>query len=165
MTIKRRVFYSFHFARDAWRASQVREMGVLEGNEPASDNDWEDVKKGGDTAIKSWINSQLKGRTCAVVLIGSQTASRRWINYEIKKAWDFGMGVVGIYINHLRDKQGRQSTKGCNPFYHIKTEGKPFSNIVKDYNPPSSISTKVYEHIQYNIAGWIEEAIKIRKSQ
>jgi hypothetical protein len=27
----RKVFYSFHYMPDAWRASQVRNMGVVEG--------------------------------------------------------------------------------------------------------------------------------------
>ena len=52
----RKVFYSFHYVPDAWRASQVRNMGVMEGNQPASDNDWESIKKKGDAAIKSWID-------------------------------------------------------------------------------------------------------------
>ncbi len=47
----RRVFYSFNYAEDAWRASQVRNMGVVEGNRPATDNEWQDVSKGGDSAI------------------------------------------------------------------------------------------------------------------
>lgn len=31
---KRQVFYSFHYENDAWRAGQVRNIGVLEGNFP-----------------------------------------------------------------------------------------------------------------------------------
>ena len=51
----RRAFYSFHYAPDAWRASTVRNIGAIEGNRPATDNDWEAVKRGGDDAIKRWI--------------------------------------------------------------------------------------------------------------
>lgn len=43
----RKVFYSFHYKPDNWRASQVRNIGAVEGNKPASDNDWEEVVKGG----------------------------------------------------------------------------------------------------------------------
>ena len=43
-----RVFYSFHYKPDASRASQVRNIGAVEGNQPASDNDWETVTGGGD---------------------------------------------------------------------------------------------------------------------
>ena len=51
----RRVFYSFHYELDNWRASIVRNIGSIEGNRPATDNDWETVKKGGDKAIENWI--------------------------------------------------------------------------------------------------------------
>ena len=30
----RRTFYSFHYKPDNWRAAQVRNMGVIEGNRP-----------------------------------------------------------------------------------------------------------------------------------
>lgn len=36
----RRVFFSFHYKPDNWRAAQVRNAGVVEGNTPVSDNDW-----------------------------------------------------------------------------------------------------------------------------
>lgn len=36
---KRQVFYSFHFKNDSWRAGQVRNIGVVEGNTPVSSND------------------------------------------------------------------------------------------------------------------------------
>lgn len=41
----RRVFFSFHYRKDSWRASQIRNMGVVDGNKPASDNDWEKIKE------------------------------------------------------------------------------------------------------------------------
>ena len=82
----RRVFFSFHYKPDNWRASKVRNIGKLEGNTPASDNGWETVTKGGDGAIRKWIDDQMRGRSCVVVLVGSKTAGRKWINYEIQKA-------------------------------------------------------------------------------
>jgi len=82
----RRAFYSFHYAPDNWRASQVRNMGVIEGNTPATDNDWESIKKGGDAAIQKWIDDQMDGKSVAIVLIGANTAGRKWIKYEIKKS-------------------------------------------------------------------------------
>ena len=78
--MKRKVFYSFHYKPDNWRASQVRNIGKVEGNSPASDNDWEEVTKDGDDAIQKWIDDQLKGRGCTVVLIGNKTAGRKWID-------------------------------------------------------------------------------------
>ena len=101
--MKRRVFYSFHYEADNWRAAQVRNIGAIKGNRPATDNDWEAVKRGGDAAIRRWIAGQMHGRSCTVVLVGTNTANRKWINYEIVESWKQGMGVVGIHVHGLRD--------------------------------------------------------------
>jgi len=61
----------------------VRNIGFIEGSKPVSADAWEDVKKGGDTAIEKWIVDQLDGRSCAVVLVGSETANRKWVIHEI----------------------------------------------------------------------------------
>ena len=41
----RRSFFSFHYEPDASRAAQVRNMGMVDGNNPVSDNDWETITK------------------------------------------------------------------------------------------------------------------------
>lgn len=158
----RRAFYSFHYKPDNWRASKVRNMGVIEGNRPASDNDWETVTKGGDAAIQRWIDNQLSGKSVAVVLIGANTAGRKWIKYEIKKAWADNKGVLGIYVHNIEDRDGNQSTKGSNPFDDFTISGKSMSSVVKAYDPPYSTSSYVYNHIKDNLADWIEKAIEIR---
>ena len=75
--MKRRSFFSFHYKPDAWRAAQVRNMGMVDGNNPVSDNDWETITQGGDAKIKKWIADQLDGRSCTIVLVGSNTAGRK----------------------------------------------------------------------------------------
>ena len=50
----RKSFYSFHYKPDNWRAATVRNIGAIDGNKPATDNEWESVTKGGDDAIKRW---------------------------------------------------------------------------------------------------------------
>jgi hypothetical protein len=160
--VARRVFFSFHYKADNWRAAQVRNMGVVEGNPPLSDNDWEEVKKGGDEAIAKWINDQLYGRSCTIVLVGERTAGRKWIKYEIKKSWEYGKGLVGICIHNLKDQNGEQAKKGRNPFDDFSVDGKPLSEIVKLYDPPYTRSDYVYDYIKQHISDWVEEAIRIR---
>lgn len=160
----RRVFFSFHYKDDNWRASQVRSMGIVEGDPPLTDNDWEAVKRGGDPAIERWIKGQLSGKSCAVVLIGSETAGRKWIDYEITEAWNSQKGVLGIYIHRLKDRFGAQATKGENPFSGF-TYGPlrtPLTNVVKTYDPPYWSSSDVYKYISQNIASWVEDAISVR---
>ena len=160
----RRVFYSFHYAPDSWRAAMVRNIGSIEGNSPASDNDWEAVKRGGDAAIKRWIAGQMNYRSCTVVLVGTNTANRKWVNHEIVKSWNDGMGIVGIYIHGLEDMNGRTSYKGKDPFSFIthNTSDKPLSSIVKCYDPAGRSSRERYDWISRHLANAIEEAIRIR---
>lgn len=159
---KRQVFFSFEFNKDAWRAGQVRNMGKVDESSTFSDNDWEEVKEKTDSKIKEWIDSQLAMRSCLVVLVGSTTSGRKWINYEIKKAYELKKGIVGIYIHGLKDKDGNQTIKGNNPFNQIfiPNSNKLLSEYVKCYDTPYKSSNYVYDNIKENIENLIEEAIK-----
>lgn len=162
----RKCFYSFHYQPDNWRVSKIRNIGKVEGNKPASDNDWETVTGGGDKKIKEWIQSQMKGRSCTVVLAGAKTANRKWINYEISESWNKGMGVLVIHIHNIEDVNGKQCSKGANPLYYItfKDTQNRLSTVAKAYDPPRTTSKGVYNYISDNIEDWIEEAIQIRKN-
>jgi hypothetical protein len=164
VAMARKIFFSFHYKPDNWRVSQVRNIGAIEGNKPASDNDWESVTGGGDAAIEKWIADQMSGRSCSVVMIGAGTAGRKWINYEIVKTWNDGKGIFGIHIHNLKDSDGKQSARGSNPFtgVTIKNGQTKLSDVVKVYEPPYTTSTDVYDYIKTNIESWIEAAIKIR---
>ena len=107
-----KVFYSYHHKLDQWRAAQIREAAPVEGNMPVSDPEWDKVTEDGEFATERWINAQLFGRSCLVVLIGPATAGRKWIDYEINKAWIDNKGVVGIYVHNLKDRLGNQSEIG-----------------------------------------------------
>ncbi|MGN6507662.1 MAG: TIR domain-containing protein [Tepidisphaeraceae bacterium] len=158
----RHAFYSFHYKPDCSRAAQVRNIGAVDGNKPASDNDWESIKSRGDAAIEKWIDDQLYGRSCAVVLIGANTANRKWIDYEIEAAWKAKKGVLGVYIHNLKDLDGKQSLKGSNPFAGFNIGGTPLTSIVKTYDPPFSDSKQVYGYIANNLADWFDAAVAIR---
>jgi hypothetical protein len=156
------VFYSFHYKPDCSRAAQIRNMGVVDGNKPASDNDWETIAGRGDKAIEKWIDDQLHGKSCAIVLIGAATAGRKWIKHEIKTAWQSRKGLFGIHVHRLKNLDGDQSTKGANPFGELTLNGKPLSSIVKTYDPPYYDSREAYAYIKKNLESWIETAISIR---
>ena len=159
---KRQIFYSFHFGNDYWRTQIVRNIGAIEGNKPVSPAAWEEVKRNGPNAIRTWINNNMKMRSCVVVLVGEETANRQWVQYEITHAWETGKGVVGIYINNLRDKDGNKSYKGPDPFKKLQAEGR----LPKDvdfvcYDPDHS---SPYKDIEAHLSDLIEEAIAQRKA-
>lgn len=160
--VKRKVFYSFHYDKDVMRVQLIRNIGALEGNETVSVNRWEEVKRGGDLAIKRWIDENMANRTCLVVLVGEETANRKWVKYEIEKAWNEGKGIVGIYIHNINCARNGRCSKGKNPFDQFTfSNGSRMSSIVKCYEPTS---WDAYNSIKYNIDTWVEEAIHIRKT-
>jgi hypothetical protein len=132
----RRVFFSFYYERDNWRASQVRNSWVTKPDrESAGFWDaaaWEEVKKKGDDAIKQWIRKQMEGSTVTVVLIGAETASRPYVQYEIKYSWEKGNGLIGVYINNQQDQNLRTDVKGKDPFVELGWTGFKTYDWVND---------------------------------
>lgn len=157
----RRIFYSFHFDNDVMRVQLIRNIGSIEGNKPVTPNKWEEIKNTGTNKIKEWIEDNMKGKSCVVVLVGEDTANRKWVKYEIKKAWEDGKGLLGIYIHNLKCARNGYGKKGVNPFDQFTFEnGKKLSSLVKCYNPSSD---DTYNDIKNNIDSWIDDAIENRK--
>lgn len=154
-----RAFYSFHFANDVSRVGQVRNIGAVTGDQLVDDNSWEQVKKKGDDGIRDWINRQMAACDVVIVLVGAETASRKWVDYEIRRAWDTYKPVFGIRIHGLKNFQGQTSLAGKNPFDAVNlNSGAPLSNFVPLYNPSGSSSQEVYASIASNIESWIRSA-------
>ena len=155
----RRAFFSFHYENDVWRANVVRNSWVTKpGSEAAGfvdAADFEEVKKGGDGAIKRWIEKQLDGTSVTVVLIGAQTNQREYVKFELSKSYEKGNGLLGIYIHQIKDRNGNTSAKGSNHFGEIGKDksGNPvyFSSAYKTYD--------WVDNDGYNKLGdWIKEA-------
>lgn len=151
----KRTFFSFRYKNDNWRAAIVRNSWVCQGCEAAGFFDsaeWEEVKKKDDLKIKSWIDSQLKGTSVTVVLIGSDTYDKKWIDYEIISSYNKGNALLGIYVHNIKDSEGKTSLKGKNPFDKW------------DWSKVKSGKPKVYDWVKddgyNNISDWIDEASK-----
>lgn len=163
---KRQVFFSFEYNKDVWRAAQVRNMGKVSDSSTFSDNDWEEVKSKSNSDIEKWIDDQMAKRSCIVVLIGKTTSSRKWVKYEIEKAYELNKGIVGIYIHGLEDAEGNQTDKGANPFYSLYTnDGERLSKYVTCFESTYKTSKNVYNDISNNIEELIEDAISNKAPQ
>lgn len=152
------VFYSFHFDNDVMRVQQIRNIGSIEGNPPTSPNEWERLKRVGKRSVENWIDVNMKYKRCVIVLIGSQTSGRPWIEHEIIKAWNDGKALMGIYIHNLKCPRNGFDRKGRNPFDLIKfTDGRKMSSVVPCFEP---IPAYAYRDIAENISNWIQHAIQ-----
>lgn len=157
----RSTFVSFHYERDHARVQQVLQMGAIVGQKIVSGQDWEAVKRQGKAAVEKWIDDQMKGKSAVVVLVGAQTASRQWVDYEIRKAWNDRRPLVGIRIHRLKNLDKKTDTKGPNPFAGVKlTDGTTLDSRVTLHDPTGADSKAVYANIQNNLDTWVANAKK-----
>jgi hypothetical protein len=155
----RRVFFSFHYERDIWRASIVRNSWVTrDDREEAGFWDaslWEEAQKGGDEAIKRMINNGLENTSVTTVLIGAETFTRQWVIYEIIQSFKRGNGLLGIYIDGIEDRYGRKDVRGANALDHVQTtrDGQRvlLSRLFMTYD---WVAGNGYR----NMATWVEDA-------
>lgn len=157
----RRVFFSFHYENDVWRANIVRNSWITKlDRETAGFVDaaaFEEVKKGGDAAIKRWIDSQLSGTSVTAVLIGADTSNRDYIKYELEQSWKKGNGILAIYIHQLKDNDGNSSGKGdttFGPIFTNNTDDKKY--FYERFTTYDWINDDGYN----NLGKWVEDAAK-----
>lgn len=156
----RKVFFSFHHDLDVWRANQVRNHNVTKNDNAGYIDaaEWEKIEKQGETAVKSWIDDQLKGTSVTVVLIGAETSTRPFVRYELKQSWVKENGILGIHIHNLENQKGCTTTKGNTDFGIIfkdssNNAGKVFSEKFETYD-------WVNDNGFDNFGKWIEDAAK-----
>lgn len=157
----RYVYSSFHYA-DIWRANVVRKSGTVKavGTEIGfyDHSLWEKAKTQGDAAIQKLIDEGMAGAGVTIVLVGSETYSRKWVLYEIEKSHADGMGLLAVHINAIRDQAGNTHTSGPNPLDYVSVPGGLFgqqrlSDLYRTYD-------WIYDDGYNNAGTWIEEAAK-----
>jgi hypothetical protein len=140
----RRVFFSFHYRDDIFRVNVVRNSGVVLGTAAAGFQDaslWEKTEKKGTAAVKRLIDRGLEGTSVTCVLIGQNTAKRRFVAYEIQESVRKGNGLLGIHINSIKDKDGDTNFwRGAVPA------------ALEKYNAP------IYDWDRHSFGKWVEDA-------
>ena len=104
----RNVFFSFKYD-DVHRAMNVRNSNVIAGAIKSGfidKADFEAVERGGNQAIKNWIDGQLHGTSVTVVLVGANTDRSKWVKYEIDQSKARGNGIFTIDISKIADLKG-----------------------------------------------------------
>lgn len=155
-------FVSFHYQSDYWRVQQILRMGAIEGQEILPAQSWEQIKAKGKNAVQEWINKEMAYKGAVIVLIGSDTASREFVKYEIGRAWSIRKPMLGIRIHGLEDSGGNTSKPGLNPFsqFGFSDSSRTYADYVPVFDPAGANSKQVYASIQTNLDSWIAKGYK-----
>lgn len=153
----RRVFFSFHYANDVFRVDRVRTTWLASQPRFEDGSLWEKAATRDDTLLKRMIDRALEETSVTVILIGSETANRKYVAYEITQSLARGHGLLGVYIHQLPDATGHRATKGPNPLDKLTAPGTG-----------AALSTHfdtfdwVDDDGQRNLGRWIEAAARKR---
>lgn len=156
----RNVFYSFHYSKDINRVMVVRNRWVTQGGQAISGiidhATFETIQRQGDKAVHNWIDKQLQGTSVTVVLIGEETLSRPFVQYEICESIKRGNAIIGVYINEIKDMRTGLTTKPCSSHTiigHYQDNSPAYFDKICDgiynYNLNNG-----YE----NLGNWVEKA-------
>lgn len=157
----RRVFFSFHYDNDINRSMIVRNSWVTQGKEAAGFIDkaeFEIIKRQGDSSVKRWIDRQLNGTSVTIVLVGSETLKRPFVQYEILQSIIRGNAVIGLDISDIKDLITQRTSQRGN-----------MHTVIGHYNDgrPAYFDSQcdgIYNYVTQdgyrNLGSWIEAAAR-----
>lgn len=96
-----------HYSKDDKYVQSLKERlskaGMKIRNYSVDSTKHTDGRRPSDAAIIRALNIRIKACSTFVCLIGPDTHSRPWVNYEIRKAFQEGKRVIGIYTHGNKD--------------------------------------------------------------
>jgi hypothetical protein len=121
--VARRTFFSFHYKPDVTRAWVVRNSWVTKLAQGERDDAgffdssvFEAAQRESDEVLKRFLREGLKNTTVTCVLVGSETALRRWVRYEIFQSFMRGNGLLAVRVHSIPGFNKLPSPAGSNPF-------------------------------------------------
>jgi hypothetical protein len=128
-TMKNQVYLSHDHLNDIWRAQVFVQIvrSLMRPRIIMPSTGWHNRE-----TARAEIRERLEDTAITVVLIGSETADRPWVQYELDQSVARGNGLLGIYIHAMEDHKGNNSMPGTKPLIH---NGILFPTYDWDWNP------------------------------
>jgi hypothetical protein len=150
---KRKAFFSFNFAdimrvnvvRDAWKV--VNPESPLGGRTFYDSSLWERRQIEDPETVKRLIREGVGYTSAVCVLVGTETALRRWVRYEIARAVIDKRGLLAVHLNGIRHHNLLvPHVRGPNPLASMAVGKIQANNVLL---PP------VYYLFEYTQQGWV----------
>ena len=131
--------------RNAWKV--VRPDSLLAGRTFYDSSLWERRQIEDPETVKRVIREGVGYTSAVCVLVGTETATRRWVRYEIARAVIDKRGLLAVHLNGIRHHQFLvQHVRGSNALAQMAV-GK-----VQPYN---ALLPPVYYLFEYTPQGWV----------
>jgi hypothetical protein len=155
-----RLFFSFDFTEDLWRASVVRNRWIADPS-LAEGGFWEARFSEGNSPtgveLERFVDEQVEASDVTVVLIGTRTSDCSHVMHAIRRSVELGRGLLGIYVDQCRNRYGSLGLRGRNPFEDVV--------VVRDgREEPLAESVPIHDWVDddgfSNLALWIDDAME-----
>lgn len=97
-----------HFEKDDKYVQDLKNRLIASGknvkNFSVDSTKHKDGRTPSDQVIMRLLNIRIKACSTFICLLGPDTHSRPWVNYEIRKAYKEGKKVIGVYTHGNKDK-------------------------------------------------------------
>jgi hypothetical protein len=140
---QKNIFIS-HYEQDDAHVQSLKKRLISQGydvkNFSVDSTKHKDGRRPSDAVIKRLLDIRIKAASTFICLLGPDTHTRKWVNYEIRKAHLEGKKIIGVYSHGNKDnielpeafKKYGNSTLGWNSTEKlgniISGENTPFEN-------------------------------------
>ena len=124
LQVKRKVFVSYHHGGDQGHYNAFSEAfhdtyDIISDNSLEREIDSEDVAYVDRRIREDYVT----GTSCTIVLVGTNTWGRKYVDWEIKATLDKGHGLIGVQL----------PTLGAGPDGTVAVPGRLYDNIQSGY--------------------------------
>ncbi|MFC4477317.1 TIR domain-containing protein [Flavobacterium chungangensis] len=106
MSKQKNIFIS-HYEKDDVHVQSLKKRLIRDGydvkNFSVDSTKHKDGRRPSDAVIKRLLDIRIKASSTFICLIGPDTHTRKWVNYEIRKAHLEGKKIIGIYSHGNKD--------------------------------------------------------------
>lgn len=161
----RRTFFSFNYKPDVTRAWVVRNSWVTKVTQGEREDAgffdssvFEAAQRDSDDALKRFLREGLRNTTVTCVLVGADTALRRWVRYEIFRSFVRGNGLLAVRIHTIAGFNKMLAAKGPNPFASVAFTVDDDQIRFKEYmtsgwQPARDVGSMALSDVTYDLAG------------
>lgn len=100
------IFISHYYADDQHVQSlkaKLKDKGYDVKNYSVDSTKHKDGRTPSDAVIKRYLDIRIKASSTVICLLGPDTHTRPWVNYEIRKAYLEGKKIIGLYTHGNTD--------------------------------------------------------------
>ena len=135
------------------RVNVVRSNKAVIDSQTASHNMfvWEQAQSKGDEAVKKLIDISIQDTKTTVVLIGTNTYAQKWIRYQIFRSMKKGNKLIGVHINRITGRDGKEKSPGPNPFSYVGFMYSPDGCMIIPHEYVDDVWTPFKEYEPYKV--------------